>query len=380
MKVSTRSNVPSFVAMDVMATAALRHAAGEDVFRLEVGQPGTPGPATALEAAKRAIDTDLVGYTDPLGIEPLRNRIAQFYTERYDVKVDPARIVVTAGSSVGFILAFLAAFEKNDRIALSIPFYPPYPNIAKTMGLQPVLVRANEEHRFQISPDLMNTLENISGFVAASPANPTGSMLSPDEVAGLVDYAEGKKIWMISDEIYHGITFAQPAQTALAFSDDVIVLNSFSKYFSMPGWRIGWMVVPGRLIDPLRRLMQNLYISTHAVSQFAALGAFEGTAELDRNVEVYVQNRQVLLDALPKMGIKPAFADGAFYIYADVSKYTNDSKKFCERILADTGLAITPGIDFDPQQGGNFIRISYAGPADTIAEAVSRLGKFLANN
>lgn len=380
MKISKRSNVTSFIAMDVMEKAFARLAQGHDVKRLEVGQPSTAAPRAALEAAKASLETHVHGYTDPLGIPELRQAIADHYKARYGVHVDPGRVVVTAGSSVGFILTFLACFDVGDKIGLSVPFYPAYPNIIEALDLRTTFMRTDASSHFQLTPEHLMAVPNLDGFVVASPANPTGAMLSPDELQALVDFALANDKCMISDEIYHGITFGRPEQSALAYSDDIIVLNSFSKYFSMPGWRVGWMVVPEVLIDPIRRLMQNLYISTHSVSQHAAVAALGATDELRANVDVYRKNRDFLLKALPDMGITDfSPADGAFYIYADVSAFTNDAESFCARMIEEIDVAITPGVDFDRDEGHLFVRISYAGAHETVQAAVERMATWLEN-
>ena len=375
LKIARRGLVPPFIAMDVLRAANERAAAGDDVLHLEVGQPSTPAPAAVLAAARAALDGETLGYTDALGLPALREAIAAHYRERYGVALDPSRVVVTTGSSGAFLLAFLAAFEPGDRVALAAPAYPAYRNILTALDLVPVELTAGPEHRYQAALDLLRAQgQGVDGLIVASPANPTGTMLAPDELAAIVRYCRDMGIRLVSDEIYHGIVYSVTAATALASGDEAIVVNSFSKYFSMTGWRLGWMVAPADMLRPIECLAQNLYISPPALSQHAALAAFGCRDELDANVARYARNRAVLLDELPKAGLtRFAPADGAFYLYADVAHLTNDSPEFCRRMLREIGVACTPGTDFDPARGNATLRLSFAGTADTIAEAARRL-------
>ncbi|HKW53322.1 MAG TPA: aminotransferase class I/II-fold pyridoxal phosphate-dependent enzyme [Stellaceae bacterium] len=375
LKIARRGLVPPFIAMDVLRAANERAAAGDDVLHLEVGQPSTPAPAAVLAAARAALDGETLGYTDALGLPALREAIAAHYRERYGVALDPSRVVVTTGSSGAFLLAFLAAFEPGDRVALAAPSYPAYRNILTALDLVPVELTAGPEHRYQAALDLLRAQgQGVDGLIVASPANPTGTMLAPDELAAIVRYCRDMGIRLVSDEIYHGIVYSVTAATALASGDEAIVVNSFSKYFSMTGWRLGWMVAPADMLRPIECLAQNLYISPPALSQHAALAAFGCRDELDANVARYARNRAVLLDELPKAGLtRFAPADGAFYLYADVAHLTNDSPEFCRRMLREIGVACTPGTDFDPARGNATLRLSFAGTADTIAEAARRL-------
>jgi len=375
LKVSKRGMVPPFIVMDVMRAAAEREAGGNHVLHLEVGQPSTAAPGKVIEAAKRALESDKIGYTLALGQEPLRERIAHYYADYYGVAVDPKQVIVTTGSSTGFLLAFLSAFEAGDRVGVCSPGYPAYRNILKALGLVPVDIPVTAETDFHPTPDAIDSLEGgLDGLLIASPSNPTGSMLPADELEALCSYCKRKGIRFISDEIYHGITYGEKAQTALAYDADTIVINSFSKYFSMTGWRLGWMVVPTELLRSIECLAQNMFISPPTLSQYAGVAAFDCLDELDANVARYAKNRELLLKELPVAGFdKLAPADGAFYLYADISRLTNDSQTFCSRMLAETGVAATPGIDFDPGQGHRFMRFSFAGSIDDVAEAVSRL-------
>jgi len=380
VKIARRGLVPPFIVMDVLRAANEREAAGEEVLHLEVGQPGTPAPAPVRAAAKRALDEARLGYTDALGLPALRARIARSYAERYGVELDPRRVVVTTGSSGGFLLGFLASFEPGDRVALAAPGYPAYRNILSSLGVEPVLLPCDLEHRFQPTVALLDRVAPpLDGLILASPSNPTGTMLERADLAALVDYCADRGVRLVSDEIYHGIAYQTPAVSALELSDAAIVINSFSKYYSMTGWRLGWMVLPEDLLRPVECLAQNLFISPPTLSQIAAEAAFDCREELDGYVAAYARNRGLLLAALPKAGFdRLAPADGAFYLYADVGRLTNDSEDFCRRMLAETGVAITPGIDFDPERGHRFVRFSFAGREAEMAEAAARLQAWLA--
>ena len=375
LKVAARGSVPPFIVMDVLREANERAAAGEDVLHLEVGQPGTPAPEAVLAAAKRALDGDRIGYTDALGIPPVRARIARHYEQTYGVEVDTGRIMVTPGSSGAFLLGFLAAFDIGDRVALAAPGYPAYRNILSALGIEPVLLLTEAEHRFQPTPALLDKVAGrLDGLIVASPSNPTGTMLGRGELTALVEACRERSIRLISDEIYHGITYGARAVSALELSDRAIVINSFSKYYSMTGWRLGWMVLPEDLKRPAECLGQNFFISAPTLSQIAATTAFDCGAVLDGYVAAYARNRELLLRELPKAVFdRLAPADGAFYLYADVTQLTNDSDAFCRRMLAETGVAATPGIDFDPERGNRFLRFSFAGPEAEMAEAARRL-------
>jgi aspartate/methionine/tyrosine aminotransferase len=374
-KTSRRGDVPPFYAMEVLREANERAAAGEAVLHLEVGQPSTAAPSAVIAAAKRALDSHQLGYTEALGIGDLRRRIAGHYRAMYGVEVDSARIVVTTGSSGAFMLSFLAAFDHGDRVALAAPGYPAYRNILQVLGLEPVSVATTAETRFQPTVDHLAALDHpIQGLIVASPSNPAGTMLSRKDLGAVYGYCRDNGIRLISDEIYHGITYGEAATTALAFGDEAIVVNSFSKYFSMTGWRLGWMIPPEVLLRPVERLAQNLFISPPTLPQLAAQAVFDCKAELEGNVQRYAENRRVLLEKLPRAGFDNlAPADGAFYIYADVSRLTNDSQEFCRRMLAETGVAATPGIDFDPERGHRFLRFSFAGSTADIVAAADRL-------
>jgi aspartate/methionine/tyrosine aminotransferase len=378
---SKRSDVPPFIVMDVMAQAAAIEAKGGRVIHMEVGQPFHAAPATALAAAKAALDVGRVGYTEALGIPSLRARIARHYGDTYGLALDPARVVVTTGSSGGFILAFLALFEPGDRVALANPGYPPYRHILSALGCEPVLIKTSAETRWALSAKALIAAHRekpLKGVVIASPANPTGTMMDADHLSQLIAVAEAEGIRVISDEIYHGLDYAFAAETAANISERALVINSFSKYFCMTGWRVGWMVVPPSMLRAVERLQQNLAISVPALSQIAAEAAFDGRDEMEAVKHGYEENRRILTAALPKIGLDKFLpVDGAFYLYADVSKFSKDSLDFAKRMLNEAGVAATPGIDFDPVDGHNFLRFCYAGSAAEMHEAVERMGSWL---
>ena len=378
---SARSDVPPFMVMDVMAAAARIEAAGGRVIHMEVGQPAAAPPASAIAAARAALATGRLRYTESLGIATLRARIARHYEESYGVTVDPARVVVTTGSSAAFILAFLALFEPGDRVAVALPGYPPYRHILSALGCEPVGIETTQATRWAITPEMLIAAHRkapLKGVLVASPANPTGTMMPAQALGALVAAAESEGIRFISDEIYHGLDYAFAAETAARLSDNCVIINSFSKYFCMTGWRIGWMVAPEPLVRPLDRLQGNLAVSVPTLSQIAAEAAFDGRAEMEAVKHGYEENRRILLEGLPKAGLdKTLPVDGAFYLYTDVSRFSDDSFEFARRMLAQTHVAATPGIDFDPIKGRHFIRFCYAGAAAEMHEAVERLANWL---
>tara|TARA_R110000824_G_scaffold155226_6_gene327802 strand:- start:98268 stop:99452 length:1185 start_codon:yes stop_codon:yes gene_type:complete len=389
-EISRRSGVSPFIAMDVMREAFAMErdgSQGHSVIHLEVGQPSTPAPKLVRDAAAHALTHERLGYTDALGLPKLRERIARHYREHYNIDLSANRVVVTSGSSGGFVLAFLACFDHGARVAIAEPGYPAYRNILKALGLEPVGIPVGPESRWCMTPELVDEAERhhgpIAGVLEASPANPTGTMLTPQALAALTASCADKGRWFISDEIYHGITFGAEETTALASSPDAVVANSFSKYYSMTGWRLGWLVVPDRLVRPMECLAQNIFISPPALAQEAAVAAFDADEELDANVAVYAANRKLLLEALPDAGFDSfAPADGAFYLYADVSRLLAkrgniDSVEFCKRMLHETGVAATPGLDFDPLRGAQTVRFSFAGATADMAEAAKRLKHWL---
>ena len=378
LRPSRRGIVPPFIAMDVLRAATLREARGAAVIHLEVGQPGSPAPQAVREAARHALEGAAIGYTDALGIAPLRQAIAAHYRVQYGVAVEPAEVVVTTGSSAAFVLAFLAAFEPGARVGLAVPGYPAYRNILGALDLEPVPIEVGENSHYQPTPERLAGAGRLDGLVVASPANPTGAMIGAADLSRLVAFCRDRQIRLVSDEIYHGITYETPAATARAYGPEPIVVNSFSKYYCMTGWRLGWMLVPPDLVRSVDCLAQNFYISPPALSQLAAIPAFACRDELDGHVARYRVNRDILIEAMTVSGLRRlAPADGAFYLYLDVSSLTDDSEAFGQRLLAATGVAITPGRDFDPVHGGAWVRLSFAGSTEHIVEAARRFSGWL---
>ena len=347
LKSSKRGQVPPFIVMDVMRAAEERERAGEQVLHLEVGQPATRAPSKVIEAAHEALNTDVIGYTNAFGIWELRQAIADHYDATYGVTVDPETVAVTTGSSGAFVLSFMAAFDPGDRVALASPGYPAYRNILTGLGVEVVDLPTTLEDNFQPTVARLQALDTPpDGLILASPSNPAGTMISPKEMEALVVYCHQNGVRLISDEIYHGITYGAPGVTALSHTQDAIIINSFSKYFSMTGWRLGWMIVPDDLHRTIECLAQNLFISPPTIAQQAGLAAFDCRDELEANIRQYARSRELLLDKLPQAGFtRLAPAEGAFFIYADVSEFTDDSREFCRRMLAETGVAATPGVD-----------------------------------
>jgi aspartate/methionine/tyrosine aminotransferase len=389
---SSRSAVPPFMVMDVVAAAARLEAAGRRVIHMEIGQPAAGAPAAAIAAAQAALagargGRGRLGYTESLGIPSLRKRIARHYAERYGADIDAERIVVTTGSSAGFLLAFLALFEPGDRVAMASPGYPPYRNLLAALGCEAVALPVSAASRFALAPDVLlaaHRRQPLKGLLVANPANPTGTMMTESALGALIGAAESAGIACICDEIYHGLDYAFAPQTAAKLSGDAVVINSFSKYFCMTGWRVGWMTMPEALIRPVERLQQNLAISVPTLSQVAAAAAFDGRAEMEAVKHGYEVNRRLLVDGLPGLAGPPRAGfdhfpppDGAFYIYADVSRFCDDSFAFAGRMLEEAGVAVAPGVDFDPVDGHRFIRFCYAGTTAEVSEALERIGAWL---
>lgn len=374
---SRRSGVEPFMVMDVLTAANAREARGDTVVHMEIGQPGAPTPRRAIEAAARILQTGKVGYTEALGLPSLRERIARHYREAYGVDVPPSRICVTTGSSGGFILAFLALFDPGARVAIAAPGYPAYRNTLRALGVEPVEIETAAADRWVLTAEAVARTHAempLDGVLVMSPANPSGTMICADALARLAATCRRLGLWLVSDEIYHGLTYEEPARTALESDPDAIIINSFSKYYCMTGWRVGWMVLPEQLVRPVERLAQSLFISVPLLSQVAAAAAFEATEELERVKAGYAGNRAMLLEELPRIGL-PDFlpVDGAFYVYVDVRRYTNDSRAFCRDLLAGTGVALTPGLDFDPARGHGFARLSFAGAEEDCRQTLARL-------
>jgi aspartate/methionine/tyrosine aminotransferase len=381
--ISRRSEVEPFHAMDVLAEATRRRASGRPVISMAVGQPSHPAPQAALEATRAALDEGRIGYTDALGTARLKHALAWHYRDHHGLEIDPLRIAITTGSSAGFNLAFLSLFDAGDAVAIARPGYPAYRNILGALGLKVIEVPVAAETGFTLTPESLEAAQSengvrLKGVLLASPANPTGTVTGRKALTALAEYCSTNSIAFISDEIYHGLTFANEETTALELTDEAIVINSFSKYYCMTGWRIGWMVLPERLVRPIERVAQSLYISAPELSQIAATAALGATAELEVYKATYAANRDFLMRRLPEMGLPIASPmDGAFYAYVDVTRFTNDSMEFAKRMLSEIDVAATPGLDFDPLEGHRSLRMSYAGSEAEIVEAVERMAGWL---
>ena len=379
LQLAARGDVPPFKVMEVLAAAERRRETHGDAIVLCAGQPATGAPRPVREALERVLHTENLGYTEAIGRRGLRERIAEHHRAWYGIDVRAADVVVTTGSSGGFLLAFLTAFSPGDRIGLSRPAYPAYRNLMTALGLEPVLLPADARTRFQPSVELLDEHgADLAGLVVASPANPTGTMLAPDELASVLRWTAEHGVRVLSDEIYHGVSYGRRGACAWETDRTAVVHGSFSKYFSMTGWRLGWMLVPADLRAAVDRLTGNLTICPPTPAQVAAEAAFDAYPELDGHVRRYAQNRSFLLDALPRIGLgRIAPPDGAFYVWADVSAYTADSDAFWREVLSSTGVALTPGTDFDADAGRTWVRLSFAGSREDLEEAVARLGPFL---
>ncbi len=378
MNPTKRSEIAPFYVMEVMKAASERQVTHGDVLHLEVGQPSTPAPGPVLAAARAALETNRIGYTHALGLPELRERIAGSYQDSYGRHVEPAGIAVTVGASGACALAFLACFEAGDRVAVTEPGYPCYRNMLAALDIEVIGLPTGPEQDFRLQPDQLTA--DLTGLVVASPNNPTGTMLSGTELAAVARRCDELGIRLISDEIYHGITYGEPAETAHSVSDSAVVVQSFSKYYSMTGWRLGWLVLPPDLVEPVERLAQNFTISAPTLAQYAAMAAFESSVEAEANVRRYAENRRILLDGLPEPINRFAPADGAFYLYADTSALADNAQALCSSWLADIGVAATPGIDFDRTNGHRYVRFSYSESTADIIEAVDRLGGWVAEH
>jgi len=377
IQLSRRSDIAPFHVMEVFDQAERRAATGAEVVRLEVGQPATAAPRGVIEAAHRTLDTDRLGYTSSHGIVELRHKLAGHYDDWYGVDVDPDHIVITAGASGGFTLAFLAAFDIGQRVAVTVPGYPCYRNALEAIGVEVVPLMSTLEDNFQPTIESLEALGPIDGLIVTSPSNPTGTMLSDDDLGEIVRWCGRNNVTVVSDEIYHGLTYEGSAGTALAHSQDLIVVNSFSKYFSMTGWRLGWVVVPEHVVAPVTRFASNLLLAPASLSQHAAVAAFDCHEELGKHLVRYERNRKVLLEGLPTVGLdRLAPAQGAFYVYADVAHLTDDSQKLCAHWLDELGIAATPGTDFDPWNGHAYVRFSFCGATEEMERAIELLSRW----
>jgi aspartate/methionine/tyrosine aminotransferase len=379
LKTASRAQVDPFLVMDVLAAASARAAGGADVIHMEIGEPGSGPPHAVLEAARNAIGKIAIGYTEALGRPRLRAAIARHYDHQYGIAVDSDQVVVTVGASGAFVLTFLAAFDPGDRVVVPEPAFPAYKNTARALGIEVVRMGLGPDCSFKPSVAALEAIAGpIHGLLIASPSNPTGTMLAPDELTAIARFCRARGIRLIVDEIYHGITYSEAATSVLACDRDAIVVNGFSKYFCMTGWRLGWLIVPPDLVRPIELLAQNLFISAPALAQEAGIAAFGCRAELEARIATYRRNRAILLDLLPPAGLT-CFApvDGAFYLYADVSHLTDDSTVLCRQLLDDTGLALAPGADFDSVHGGQFVRLSFAGTESRVTAGAARLASWL---
>jgi aspartate/methionine/tyrosine aminotransferase len=382
VRVSRRAaGLGPFIAMDVMATAKFRERAGQSIVHMEVGEPGAAAPRIVREAAMAALSGERIGYTEALGRPSLRARIAKHYQDTYGIEISPERIAITTGSSGGFVLAFLALFDPGARVAVSNPGYPAYRNIFDAFGIDAVVLDTTAKDRFAVTAAMIERAhadEKLDGVLLMSPANPSGTMMTPEALRDICETCDRLGISFVSDEIYHGLTYVGPAETALRYSPDAIVANSFSKYYCMTGWRIGWLILPEVLIRPVERLQQNLAVSVPTLSQIGAEMAFDAVEELEAVKAGYARSRAVLFEELPRIGLGDFHpADGAFYIYCDISRFSNDSLDFCKRMLTEAGVASTPGLDFDRDQGHRTVRFSFAGPEAEVIEGVKRLKGWL---
>jgi aspartate/methionine/tyrosine aminotransferase len=377
MSPETPSEIEPFYAIEIGQMAYRLQDSGRSVIHMEYGQPSTGAPKAAIAAAHAVLDADAMGYWES---QPLKARLARHYAETYGVTVSPAQFILTCGASPALVLALLSSFSPGDRVALARPGYVAYRNTLKALNLVPVEIPCDADVRFQLTAKAITALDPApKGVIVASPANPTGTLIEADELKAIAETCEARGIRIVSDEIYHGLSYIGPARSILEFSPGALVINSFSKYFSMVGWRLGWLLVPEALIDRARAYMGNLFLTAPSLSQHAGLIALDARNELDGHVRTYARNRELMLDALPKMGLnRIAPPDGAFYIYADIGHLTNDSMAFCKRLLMDTGVATAPGIDFDPVDGRHFIRFSFAVSTPEVEEAIRRLEPWFA--
>lgn len=369
--------VEPFRAISVSRLAHQLKSEGRSIIHMEFGQPSTGAPAAAIARAHQVLDADAMGYWES---PDLRARIARLYDERYGVAVDPNRILLTCGASPALVLALSTLFKPGDRIALARPGYVAYRNTLRALHLEPVEIACGPDTRFQLTAAQLQALDPApAGVIIASPANPTGTVIPDAELAAIAEVCRARNITIVSDEIYHGLSYVGPTPSMLQFAPDAVVINSFSKYWSMAGWRLGWLLVPENRIDAARAYIGNMFLTPPSLSQHAGLVAMDAINELEGHIQTYARNRQLMLDALPALGLrKIAPPDGAFYIWADIGHLTNDSVAFCEQLLRDTGVATAPGVDFDPVEGHHFIRFSFAVSTPEIEDALTRLRPWFA--
>lgn len=373
-----RSEIEPFHAIGVSALAHELKGQGRSIIHMEFGQPSTPAPKAAIAAAHHVLDTDPMGYWES---NALTARIARMYAEHHGVTIDPRQVIMTCGASAALVLALAATFEPGDRIAMARPGYVAYRNTVRALHMTPVEIAAGHNERFQITATAIEALDPApAGVIVASPANPTGTILSASELRAIADVCRRRKIRIVSDEIYHGLSYVGPTHSMLEFEPDALIVNSFSKYYSMAPWRLGWLVAPPGDRARCRAFVGNLFLTAPSLAQHAALAAMDETEELEGNLAVYRKNRELLLAALPRLGLSEiAPPDGAFYIWADVGHLTDDSLEFCKQLLRDTGVAAAPGIDFDPVEGRHFVRFSFAVSTPQVEEAIRRMTPWFAN-
>lgn len=368
----TVPHIDPFHAMTISALAHKLAAEGRSIIHMEFGQPSTGAPQKAIERAQHVLATDPMGYWES---QPLKERIVQHYQDTYGVSLTAEQIILTCGASPALVLALTVSFVPGARVALARPGYVAYRNVLRALHMEPIELACGEAERFQLTAEAIAALDPApQGLILASPANPTGTILSAAEMQAIVRVCQDRKICIISDEIYHGLSYGEPAHSVLEYDATALVVNSFSKYFSMAPWRLGWLVVPPEKVDAARARMGNLFLTPSSLSQHAGLAAFECQDELEGHVQTYRRNRDLLLKALPQLGLNHiAPPDGAFYIYADISHLTNDSLAFCKQLLLETGVTTAPGVDFDPVEGTHFMRFSFAVSTDRIEEAIARM-------
>jgi aspartate/methionine/tyrosine aminotransferase len=371
------SDIEPFRAISISRLAHVLKAEGRDIIHMEFGQPSTGAPAAAIAEAHRVLDVDGMGYWEST---PLKQRIAKLYQDRYGVGVEPDRLLLTNGASPALVLALNSKFQPGDRIAMARPGYVAYRNTVKALNMTPVEIACGPAEHYQLTAAALEALEPApAGVIIASPANPTGSIIAPEELAAIAEVCARRGVTIISDEIYHGLSYGAPTPSMLQYAPDALIVNSFSKYWSMAGWRLGWLLVPADHIETARAYIGNMFLTPPSLSQHAGLVAMDCHDELEGHIEVYRQNRQLVLDALPSLGLKTiAPPDGAFYIWADIGHLTDDSLAFCEQLLRDTGVATAPGVDFDPVEGHHFMRFSFAVSTPLIEEALTRMRPWFA--
>ena len=372
--ISKRGQVSNFLVMDLFEQARKLENKGKKIIHFEAGQPTAKLPNKVYKKAINIIKTTNVSYTSPLGMDLLRKRISKFYLKKYKIKVNPKKIIITFGSSAAFILAFLSAFEKGDTVGITVPNYPAYKNMLQAFDLKLKPIFCNSKKNFDFNFQNICKFPRLKGLLISNPLNPTGSILDSEQLKKISSFCKENKIRIISDEIYHGINFLGRDNSILKTNDQAIIINSFSKYFLMTGWRVGWLICPDNLFESIKNLSPNLFVAPPTISQYVALSVLEEEKYLKKIVKGYKENMELLYNSLPKFGIKPVLKpEGSFYLYADVSNITNNSAVFCKKLLNKYGIVLTPGIDFDPYEGHKFVRFCYSYPKQSVVEGIKRL-------